>query len=138
MTSTEILTPEATTTRIFRDEYKYAMARRIGDLIILSGQTGHNADMSLSPEVGVQVNVAFDNIGAVLTAAEVGWDDVDLIRSYHVVPAGESTIPEESFNAVHELLSEKMPNHLPAWSAIGVAGLGAPGMLIEVEVVAHA
>ncbi|GIG93289.1 Rid family hydrolase [Plantactinospora endophytica] len=137
MTSTEILTPEHSTTRTFREHYRYAMARRIGQMIVLSGQTGHNPDMTISSDVREQANVAFDNIGDVLAAAEVTWDNVDVIRSYHVVPAGADTIPEDSFNVVHDLLAARMPNHLPVWSAIGVAGLGATGMLIEIEAVAH-
>ena len=30
-----------------------------------------------------------------------------------------------------------MPDHRPIWTEIGVKQLGAPGMRVEVEVVAH-
>lgn len=137
MPSTEILTPEGSTTRSFREHYKYAMARRVGDQVVLSGQTGHNADMSIPAGVKEQAVNAFENIGVVLEAADTDWSRVDVIRSYHVVPSGETVIPEDSFAAVHDLLAMRMPDHLPVWTAIGVAALGAPGMLVEIEAIAH-
>ncbi|MDR7188164.1 enamine deaminase RidA (YjgF/YER057c/UK114 family) [Microbacterium sp. BE35] len=138
MTSTEIVPPEGTTARILRDAYFFAPARRIGDVIKLSGQTGHRPDQTLAETHTEQIETAFQNATEVLTAAGVGWDNVDVVRTYHVVPVGADAIGEESFTVVHDHLGKLMPNHYPVWTAIAVPALSLPGMLIEIEVEAHA
>ena len=138
MSSLEIVPPEGTTARALRDGYFFAAARRVGDLLILSGQTGHRLDLSLPETAPEQIEIAFDNVGEILAAADLTWDEVVSVRSYHVVPAGADSIPEDSFTAVHGQLGTRMPNHYPVWSAIPVPALSLRGMLIEVEVTAHA
>lgn len=138
MTSIEIIPPEGTTPRILRDEYFFAPARRIGGVVKLSGQTGHRADLTLAATATEQIEVAFQNITTVLEAAGLGWDDVDLVRSFHVVPVGAEAISAESFSGVHSRLGSFMPNHYPVWTSIAVPALSLPGMLIEIEIEASA
>jgi len=94
--------------------------------------------MTLDGDVPKQVEVAIQNATIVLEAAGIGWEHVDVVRSWHVVPVGAEGIPEDSFNAVHRSLGQLMPNHFPVWTAVALPVLSLPGMLIEIEVEAHA
>jgi len=53
------------------------------------------------------------------------------IHSYHL------PINEEALNGMKTNMASWMPNHPPLWTALGVAGLGLPKMLVEIEVIAH-
>ena len=134
MTSTEIVPPEGTTARVLRDGWFFAPARRIGDVVKLSGQTGHNPDLTIADNATEQIETAFKNATEVLTAAGLAWDNVDVVRSYHVVEAGALAISEESHGVVHQHLGKLITNHYPVWTAVAVPTLSLPGMLIEIEV----
>lgn len=59
-----------------------------------------------------------------------GWSQVFRINTYSV-----------DIEAAHPFIVENyrkwLPDHMPIWTSIGVKQLGAPGMNIEVEVVAY-
>lgn len=75
-----------------------------------------------------QVDLAFENVDRVLQAAGLrGWEDVYLIRSYHVDM-------EASFDYVVEKLKKRIPGHRPVWTCIAVPRLAFPAMLVEIEV----
>lgn len=131
--STEIIPAEGTVGATLREQFHFAAGRRVGDVVELSGQTGHSADLSLPEGVAEQVANAFGNARAVLDAAELGWDSVFAIRTYHVVPASADSIPGDAIAAVLQEMSSTMPDQRPIWTAIAVQALAFPGMHIEVE-----
>lgn len=49
------------------------------------------------------------------------------------------TVPHgpESQEAIVKTTKRVFPNHSPLWTDLGVKSLGAEGMLVEIEVVAH-
>ena len=51
------------------EEHGYSAAIRSGDLLFVSGQVGSRPDGSPEPDFGRQVQLAFDNLKAVLEAA---------------------------------------------------------------------
>ncbi|KAJ4153665.1 hypothetical protein LMH87_010145 [Akanthomyces muscarius] len=78
-----------------------------------------------------QIELAMKNVDVVLKAAGLrGWEDVYLLRSYHCDI-------RTSWAPTAEALRQRIPGHRPVWTAIGVANLAFPAMLIELEVEAR-
>lgn len=102
------------------------------NLVKCSGQGGWtNAGELDANDVYQQVKLAFENVDRVLQAAGLrGWEDVYLIRSYHVDM-------DSSYDHVVKTLKARIPGHRPVWTAISVPRLAFPAMLIEIEVEAY-
>lgn len=78
------------------------------------------------------IQQAFANVEATLKlAGGTGWDQVYLIRSYHV------GMTQDALEVTAQCLKEYTPDHAPLWTAIGVEKLAFPEMRIEIEVKAH-
>ena len=62
---------------------------RAGDLLFVSGRVGSRVDGTPEPDFARQVQLAFDNLAAVLAAA--GWtsDDVVDATSFHTDPGAQ-------------------------------------------------
>lgn len=69
------------------DINRYSAAIRSGDLLFVSGQVGSREDGSPEPDFASQVQLAFDNLEAVLKAAGATFDDVVDVTSFHTDPA---------------------------------------------------
>ncbi|KAL4882159.1 hypothetical protein BJY04DRAFT_217481 [Aspergillus karnatakaensis] len=98
-------------------------------IVKCAGQGGwtNSGDLDASNVRG-QVDLAFENVDRVLQAAGLkGWEDVYLVRSYHVDM-------DSSYDYVVEKLKTRIPEHRPVWTAIAVPRLAFPAMLIEIEV----
>ncbi|OJJ73333.1 hypothetical protein ASPBRDRAFT_28583 [Aspergillus brasiliensis CBS 101740] len=100
-----------------------------GNIVKCSGQGGWTSAGDLDAnDIRGQVDLAFENVDRVLQAAGLkGWEDVYLIRSYHVDMAS-------SYDYVVEKLKTRLPGHRPVWTAVAVPRLAFPPMLIEIEV----
>ncbi|GFF58612.1 rutC family protein YjgH [Aspergillus udagawae] len=100
-----------------------------GNIVECAGQGGWTSSGDLdTDDVRRQVDLAFQNIDRVLQAAGLKeWEDVYLIRSYHVDM-------ESSYDYVVEKLKKRIPGHRPVWTAIAIPRLAFPPMLIEIEV----
>ena len=68
---------------------RYSAAIRSGDLLFVSGQVGSREDGSPEPDFAKQVQLAFDNLTAVLKAAGCTFEDVVDITSFHTDPAAQ-------------------------------------------------
>ncbi|MDQ1137795.1 enamine deaminase RidA (YjgF/YER057c/UK114 family) [Microbacterium sp. SORGH_AS 1204] len=134
MSISEVVLPEGSTGRVLRDQFHYAAAHRVGDIIELSGHTGHRADLSLPEQLEEEIATAFANITATLEAAEMSWSNVFSVRTYHVVPVGADSIPGEAIGAILNSFAAHLPERYPVWTAIAVPALAFPGMRIEIEI----
>lgn len=118
----------------FSDTCHYSQAVAIPgtNIVKCSGQGGWtNAGELDANDVKRQVELAFENVDRVLQAAGLrGWEDVYLLRSYHVDMGS-------SYDYVVNSLKARIPDHRPVWTAIAVPRLAFPTMLIELEVEAH-
>ncbi|KAM0543464.1 hypothetical protein ACHAPJ_012262 [Fusarium lateritium] len=110
----------------------YSQAVAIGDAVKCSGQGGWDSGGNLDAnDLDRQIDLAFENVDRVLQAAGLrGWEDVYLVRSYHVDMGA-------SYDYVVKRLKERIPGHRPVWTAIAVPRLAFPQMLIEIEVEAY-
>ena len=108
---------------------KYSAAIRSGDLLFVSGQVGSLDDGTPEPNFEKQVQLAFDNLRAVLAAAGCGFDDIIDVTTFH-------TDPENQFGTIQAvrlgIMGEKP---YPNWTAVGVNWLA--GFDFEIKVIAR-
>lgn len=115
-------------------------------IVKLSGQGGWDPSGSLSDEskqgeetakedkfldVPTQIDNALKNVDDILRAAGCtnGWQDVYLVRSYHV------KLDSDSFSTMVAKVKEKYGEaHKPVWTCLGVERLAIEGMKVEIEV----
>jgi len=112
------------------DGLPLAQARQLGNTIYVSGQVAYNAEGRLVGEgdMKAQTRQVFDNIRAVLAAAGAGMEDIIKINTY-ITDQGR-------FMDMLEVRKEIFGANPPASTAVVVAGLAFPGLLIEVEAIA--
>lgn len=111
------------------DAHRYSAAVPAGALLFVSGQVGSRIDGSPEPDFARQVELAFQNLEAVLMAAGAGFDDVIDVTSFHTDPAAQF----ETILAVKNRAFPAPP--YPAWTAVGVNWLA--GFDFEIKVVAR-
>ena len=111
------------------DAHKYSAAIRSGDLLFVSGQVGSRSDGSPEPDFARQVQLAFDNLQAVLGAAGCTLQDVVDVTTFHTDPANQV----ETVMAVRAANIGEPP--YPNWTAIGVTWLA--GFDFEIKAIAR-
>jgi reactive intermediate/imine deaminase len=112
------------------DRLPLAQAQQIGNAIYVSGQVAYNAEGQLVGEgdIKAQTRQVFQNINDVLTAAGASMKDIIKINTY--------ITDQNKFMDMLEVRKEIFGDNPPASTAVVVAGLAFPGLLIEVEAVA--
>lgn len=111
------------------DRNRYSAAIASGDLLFVSGQVGSREDGSPEPDFARQVQLAFDNLAAVLAAAGCGFDDIIDVTTFH-------TDPERQFDAIVPIRLKAFGQPpWPNWTAVGVNWLA--GFDFEIKVVAR-
>ncbi|MGE8397852.1 MAG: Rid family hydrolase, partial [Comamonas sp.] len=68
------------------EQNRYSAAVRANGMLYVSGQVGSRADGSPEPDVEKQIRLAFDNLLAVLAAADCTFDNVVDVTLYVVDP----------------------------------------------------
>lgn len=111
------------------DRHRYSAAIRSGDLLFVSGQVGSQDDGSPEPDFKRQVQLAFDNLAAVLAAAGASLDDIVDLTTFHTDPETQF----ETVMAVKDTVFGAPP--YPNWTAVGVNWLA--GFDFEVKVIAR-
>ncbi|HJY82522.1 MAG TPA: RidA family protein [Candidatus Binatia bacterium] len=113
------------------DGLPLAQARQIGNTIYVSGQVAYDAAGQLvgAGDMKAQTRQVFDNIKAVLAAAGAGMEDIIKINTYIT----DQSKFMDMLEVRKEIFSAQPP---PASTAVVVAGLAFPGLLIEVEAIA--
>lgn len=107
----------------------FSQAVRSGDLLFCSGQIGQEENGDIPRDPVRQFRLVFEAIGAVLAANELTSTDIVDMNSFHV------DYPEH----LEEFVTEKarfLGSSRPTWTAVGVASLGYPEILVEVKVIA--
>ena len=108
---------------------RYSAAMRSGDLLFISGQVGSREDGSPEPVLEKQVQLAFDNLAAVLKAGGCTFDDIVDVTTFHTDPAAQW----EAINPVRLKAFGEAP--YPNWTAVGVNWLA--GFDFEIKVIAR-
>lgn len=116
-----------------RQRHNYSQAVRIGNRVEISGQGGWNDAMEFPESVTDQIQLAFANVARTLETAGANWDHVIEVFSYHVGLSGHQ---DEVNAAMTAMFRQRMPDHAPIWTLLGVEALGEPNMKVEVRVTA--
>lgn len=111
------------------DINRYSAAIRSGDFLFVSGQVGSREDGSPEPDFARQVQLAFDNLKAVLKAAGCTFDDVVDVTTFHTDPAAQW--PAIDAVRTQEIGEPPYSN----WTAVGVNWLA--GFDFEIKVIAR-
>ena len=100
-----------------------------GDFLFVSGEVGSRDDGSPKPVFEKQVQLAFDNLAAVLKAAGCTFDDVVDVTTFHTDPPTQlETVAAVRLKAIGD------PPY-PNWTAVGVNWLA--GFDFEIKVIAR-
>ncbi|MBP0596213.1 RidA family protein [Paraburkholderia sp. LEh10] len=127
MTKRQVISPK--TRQALYENHSYSAAIRAGDLLFVSGQVGSLEDGTPEPDFAKQVQLAFDNLTAVLEAAGCTLDDVVDVTTFHTDLKGQ-------FKTVQPIRKRAFGNGpLPNWTAVGVNFLS--GFDFEIKVIAR-
>ncbi|QGZ63401.1 RidA family protein [Paraburkholderia acidisoli] len=107
----------------------YVPAVKVGDTVYCAGQVGRTADLAVIADPEAQFIACWENLRLVLAAAGCTFDDVVDMTTYHVHMSAHMPVFREVKNRV-------FPRGTCAWTAIGVAELAHPGLLVEIKCVA--
>jgi enamine deaminase RidA (YjgF/YER057c/UK114 family) len=122
------------------DEYRYAAARRVDDMLYVSGvivgrRKGEGNDVAAFK---LQVRRAFERLAQTLAAGGASFQDVVMINSFHVWHGPNfAGTRDEQFNAFEEVAGEFLKPPYPAWTAVGTSGLLSDGGIVEVQLIAR-
>ncbi|MDD1506960.1 RidA family protein [Pseudomonas sp. CNPSo 3701] len=107
---------------------RYSPAVRSNGLLFVSGQVGSRPDGSPEPDLKAQVRLAFENLNAVLRAADCSFDEVVDVTVFIVNP-------EERFETIWEVVPEYWGDApFPNITCVGVSWLY--GFQFEIKVIA--
>jgi enamine deaminase RidA (YjgF/YER057c/UK114 family) len=110
------------------DDHRYSPAVRAGGLLFVSGQVGARPDGSPEPDLAAQVQLAYDNLNAILAAAGCSFADVVDVTLFIVDPQANF----ETIFPVHLRNWGERP--YPTITAVGVTWLA--GFSFEIKAVA--
>ena len=112
------------------EAYGYSAAIKCGGFLFVSGQVGVDSAGTAVPEPTHQFDKAFENLGSVLNAARIGFDDIVDVTTYHV----DMFEHFETFTAAKQKAFPTPP--FPNWTAVGVVNLADPALFLEIKAIA--
>ncbi|MEM9798163.1 MAG: Rid family hydrolase [Pseudomonadota bacterium] len=115
--------------RVFSDAGLRSPALEAAGFIFLSGFSGMRLDGSLPGSVAGQIEAAFDQVFMVLNASGLTAASIVEVTSYHI---GLS----DQMIAMKAEWARRFSAPYPAWTAVEVVGLAAPGAVVELRVIA--
>ena len=107
----------------------YAPGLRVGRFVFIAGQVGRTPDLCIVAEPEAQFVACFENLRAVLTEAGCTFDDIVDLTTFHVDMAAH-------WPAFRSVKNRLLPRGVFPWTAIGVASLADPALLLEVKATA--
>jgi enamine deaminase RidA (YjgF/YER057c/UK114 family) len=111
--------------------FRYSPAVRVGDVVHLAGHVGWDDKGELPESAPDQARQTFENIAYTLRHAGLSWSDVFEMTTYHVGL-------QEQFADFAKIREEYVvAEPYPAWTALGVAELARPALLVEITVKAR-
>lgn len=123
----EVIVPEQD--KALYDQFHFAQATKVNGLVICSGQIGTGAKGKVPESAEDEFRNAWQAVGRVLEAAELGYANIVEYTTYHVGL-------QENLASFMKVRDEFLSEPWPAWTAIGITELAVPGARVEVKVVA--
>lgn len=108
--------------------FSQAVVVQGGRRVVLSGQVGVDAEENtVGTDLSTQIEVAINNIEAILAEVDANLSHVVILRIYIVDTA------KHDQRSITEALLQRFPVNPPATSWVVVSGLAEPQWLIELE-----
>jgi enamine deaminase RidA (YjgF/YER057c/UK114 family) len=118
------------------DEYRYSAARRVDNMLYLSGvvigrRENEGKDMAAFEQ---QVRRGFERIKATLQASGADFSNVVMVNSFHVWqgPNFDGTV-DQHWDTFYAVAGEYFKAPYPAWTAVGTTALLADNGIVEVQ-----
>ena len=106
--------------------YSHGIVHRSGgDRLVISGQVGLRPDGTMADGVEAQAEQAWQNILNIVAAAGFAREDLIRVTTYVTVP-GQVAV-------CREVRDRALEGHSCANTYLEIAGLAAPGWLVEIE-----
>ena len=121
------------------DQWRYAAARRVGDMVYISGVVIHRRKEEGTDVAAfkLQTRRGLERLRTVLEAAGTDFQHVVMINSFHVWQGPDFTgTRDEQFQAFEDVIGEFVKAPYPAWTAVGTTGLLGSGGIVEVQLIA--
>ncbi len=112
------------------DDWQMSPGLAHDGFIFMTGFTGASPEGAYSEHAAEQIEAVFSKIEAVLAVADLGFEHLVEMTSYHIGLRDHL----EDFKAVRRRFIQKP---FPAWTAIEVAGFVREGALVEIKCVAR-
>jgi 2-iminobutanoate/2-iminopropanoate deaminase len=115
----------------------FSQGWKVDNMVFVGGQVSADKDGNAIGvgDIEVQTKNTFDNIGRVLRDAGAEWTDVVKLNTYYVFD-GEPEELKPFWEKMTRVRMQYLPTPGPAGTAVRVAGLAYPDLLIEVEAIA--
>jgi enamine deaminase RidA (YjgF/YER057c/UK114 family) len=136
--SGEVILPSAVDKQNY-DEYGFAAMRRADNLVFISGVVvGRRPDEGSDVEAfKEQARRGFRRLQTTLKAADLSFDDVVMINSFHLWGSPNfAGTKAEQFKAFEQVKEEFMTGPKPAWTAVGSTGLLPDNGIVEIQMIA--
>jgi enamine deaminase RidA (YjgF/YER057c/UK114 family) len=108
---------------------RYSAAVSANGLLFISGQVGFAPDGTMPDELEPQADNALRRVGEILRLNGLSFADLVELVTYHVDI-------KTQFQRFVPVKNKYITADFPAWTAIGVAALARPPMLIEIKATA--
>jgi enamine deaminase RidA (YjgF/YER057c/UK114 family) len=112
------------------EDWHFSPVLDTGAFVFFSGITGEHPDGSVAADPQTQIRDTFRFVEAHLAAADLTFDDVVEMTTYHVGL-------KDHIDAFIEVKDAYVTAPYPAWTAIGVSELISEGTIVEVRIVAQ-
>lgn len=135
----EVILPNAGA-RKAHDAWRYAAARRVGDVLYVSGVVVFRGkdEGNDAAAFKAQARRGFEQLKRTLDASGATFADVAMINSFHVWDGPNfAGTKAEQFAAFEEVVGEYFKPPYPAWTAVGTTGLLGETGIVEVQLIVH-
>lgn len=115
----------------------FSQGWQVGNLIFVGGQISADERGRVigAGDIELQTRNVFENITTVLKEAGAGWRHVVKLNTYYVFDGTEDELTD-FWEKMTRVRMEYLADPGPAATAVRVAGLVYPGLLIEAEAIA--
>lgn len=115
----------------------FSQGWKVDNMVFVGGQVSADSDGNAVGvgDIELQTKNTFENIGRVLRDAGAEWTDIVKLNTYYVFD-GEPDELKDYWEKMTRVRMQFLPTPGPSGTAVRVAGLAYPDLLIEVEAIA--
>jgi enamine deaminase RidA (YjgF/YER057c/UK114 family) len=114
----------------FIEDWHFSPVLDTGEFVFFSGVTGARSDLTVAVDPEAQIRDTFEFLKEHLTTANLTFDDVVEMTTYHVDL-------RKHLSVFMKVKDEYVAAPYPAWTAIGVSQLITEGTIVEIRLIAR-